>query len=461
MPAVPESLKSRALRAGIWSTALAFAGTALRFGSSLILTRLLVPEVFGIVALSMVLFTVVSLLSDVGMRQSVIYNEKGEDAGFLGTIWGISVVRGMVISVLSGAIALVVYLGQQLSWFATESVYGHPQLPAVLALTGCTAAIGGFKSPKLYVCERRLDLKSPGYIELASQFAGTVVTILLALNWRSVWPIIAGSYVSAVTTVLLSLYWLKGPIGRIGWHREHAREIILFGRWIMLSSITYVIASNSDRLLFGIWFTPEMLAFYALALNIVLSADMVISRPFTSVGAPAFGEMVRRGGEGLRSVFFRFRLPYDLVSVGAAGFLFVAGQLLIDVLYDPRYTAAGRALQIMSFSLLFPRFSVIGTVHTAHGNPQIASWASVIRLVSVLLFIPVGYWLGGHEGAMWAMALHMLPASLFLWWTSRALSLDDVAYELRVLAAWPAGAALGWLAVVVARPPLAALGLSH
>jgi O-antigen/teichoic acid export membrane protein len=212
-------------------------------------------------------------------------------------------------------------------------------------------------------------------------------------------------------------------------------------------------------LLFGIWFTPEMLAFYALALNIVQSADMVISRPFTSVGAPAFGEMVRRGGEGLRSVYFRFRLPYDLATVGAAGFLFVAGQMMIDVLYDPRYTAAGRALQIISFSLLFPRYSVIGTVHAAQGNPQYLSAASVIRLISVLIFIPAGYWMGGYEGAMWAMALHMLPSSFFLWWSSRALKLDDVLFELKMLVAWPVGAALGWLAVLIGRPVLALFGL--
>ncbi|MEY2853799.1 MAG: hypothetical protein RL030_931, partial [Pseudomonadota bacterium] len=257
------------MRAGIWSTALALAGTIMRFASSLIMTRLLVPEVFGVVALSMVLFTVVALLSDVGLRQSIIYNEKGEDPEFLGTIWGISAVRGVVISSLAGLIALVVYSGQNLSWFAAGSVYAHPDLPAVLALTGFTAAVSGLKSPKVYVCERHLDLKSVGYIELMAQFTGTVATILLALQWRSVWPIVAGAYVTAITTVLLSLYWLKGPIGRMRWNRPHAREIILFGRWIMLSSVTYVIASNSDRLLFGIWFTPEMLAFYALALNIV------------------------------------------------------------------------------------------------------------------------------------------------------------------------------------------------
>lgn len=454
MTVLPEGLKTRALRAGVWSTLLGLAATALRFASSLIMTRLLVPDIFGVVALAIVFFTVVNLLSDVGLRQSIIYNKNGENREFLGTAWTISVVRGGVISALSGLLALTVYIGQHQSWFAAGTVYAHPDLPAVMALTGFTALIYGFKSPKFYVCERHLDLKSPGYIELMAQFAGAVATILLTLKWRTVWPIVAGSYVAAIATVLLSFYWLKGPIGRLCWNKAFGSEIVVFGRWIMLSSLAFVIASSSDRILFGFWFSPAILAFYALGLNIVQIADSVVGRPFASVGGPAFGEVVRRGGDGLKQVYYRFRLPYDLATVGIAGFLFSMGQVLIDILYDPRYTDAGHVLQILSFSLLFPRYNLIGMVYGAHGNPKVASWASVIRLVSVLVFVPVGYTVGGFDGALWAMALHMLPGSLFLWWSSRALKLDDLAFEGKVLLAWPAGAAIGWLGVWSLRPVL-------
>ena len=57
-----RSLKDRALRAGMWATLFTIAATGMRFGSSLIMTRLLVPDVFGVVALAGVLFTIIGLL---------------------------------------------------------------------------------------------------------------------------------------------------------------------------------------------------------------------------------------------------------------------------------------------------------------------------------------------------------------------------------------------------------------
>ena len=140
-----------------------------------------------------------------------------------------------------------------------------------------------------------------------------------------------------------------------------------------------------------------------LALNIVTIVEMIISRPFVSVSLSAFSEIARRDTGNLRQAYYRLRLPYDLATVAAAGVLFASGQFLIDVLYDARYATAGHTLQILTFSLLFPRFSLVTSMHAALGRPQIGSWASVIRLISVAVMVPIGQKLGGYEGAMWAI----------------------------------------------------------
>jgi O-antigen/teichoic acid export membrane protein len=172
----------------------------------------------------------------------------------------------------------------------------------------------------------------------------------------------------------------------------------------------------------------------------------------------AFSELARERRDALRKAYFRLRLPFDLTSIAAAGFLFATGQLLIDVLYDERYRTAGRTLQVLSFSLMFPRFNVISTVHAALGHPETGSWASVVRLVSVVLFVPTGYKIWGYEGAIWALALFQVPNSIFLLWRNHKFGLNDLLYEAKMLAAWPAGFALGWVAVQLAPPILALVG---
>jgi O-antigen/teichoic acid export membrane protein len=453
------SLKQRALRAALWSIVIAAGGTVMRFASSMIMTRLLVPEVFGVVALAGVLYAVVSLLSDIGLRQCVIYNERGEEQDFLDTVWSLSSLRGVFIALIASLVAFGIHGAVSIGWFAAGSVYAHPDLPLVLALTALSSLWMGLKSPKLYLLERRLDLKTIGYVELVSQLAGMVVTIGLTFKWRSVWAIVVGSHVTTLTTLILSHFWIPGPIGRLGWDRKAAREIIQYGRWILLSSTAFVIANSGDRLLLGVWISSAMLGFYMLALNIVSAAESIASRPFTEVGMPAFSEVARRGSNDLRQVYFRFRLPYDLVTVAAAGFLFATGQMLVDVVYDDRYKSAGWTLQILSFSLLFPRFGVAATVHASLGQPQTGSWVNIAKLLSVVTFIPLGHALGGYQGAMWAIAFHMLPSVMITFWRNHRFGLNDFMYELKVLFMWPAGFLAGWLGTLVARPILSWIGL--
>jgi O-antigen/teichoic acid export membrane protein len=438
-----RSLKSRTLTAGIWATVLGFAGTAVRFANSLVITRLLVPEVFGVVALAAAFTTVVSLLSDIGLRQYVIYSPRGNDPEVVDTIRTLSVIRGLLIAAISLVLAVAVYIGAGSDVFMERSVYTHPDLPIVLAHFGISAIVLGFKSPKLALLERELDLKSVGAVELIALLGSTVVTLALAWSWRSIWAIVAGVYVNAVITVLLSIFWVDGRIGRFTWNRQIAAEVVRYGRWILLASIAFVLASNADRLLLGNLLSAADLGFYMIALNIVQMFEQIVSKPFTAVALPALSEVARSRSAQMRSGYLKLRLPYDMATITMAGIVFAAGQFIVEFLYDPRYAAAGSILQVLSFSLLFPRFSAIGTAHAALGEPQTETWVSFCKLVSIAICIPIGHAIAGNRGAIWAIALHMIPGALVYLYRNQKHGLNNFAFEAGVLACWPVGYVIG------------------
>ena len=70
------SFRERVLRAGSWSVLAHMLSNVLRLGSSLVMTRLLVPEMFGVMAIATVVTIVVSLLTDVGLRQVIIHSPR-------------------------------------------------------------------------------------------------------------------------------------------------------------------------------------------------------------------------------------------------------------------------------------------------------------------------------------------------------------------------------------------------
>ena len=447
MSATQPSLRRRALTAGLWATLTGFAGIGLRFGSSLIMTRLLVPEAFGILALAIVLSVVIALLSDIGLRQYVIAKDDGNHPAVLGVILSLSAIRGAVIALVTAIVAGVIVLLAHAGVFKPDSVYAHPDMPIVLALMGSTAVILGFKSPNMLLLDRNLDLRKLGYIDLGTQVVVTIASVALAFVWRNVYSMIAGIMIGSVATVVLSIIWVPGPPYRFLWDRRIAGELMRFGRWILLSSLAFVLAQNADRLLLGNWISAVELGLYMVALNLLMSVEQIISRPFVAVALPAFSEVIRRNDGSMRAVYFKTRMPLDLAAVTAAGMLFATGQFIVDVLYDPRYQAAGRTLQVLSFGLFFTRYNLAVAAHNALMEPHVQSWVNVTKLVSIVVLIPIGQAIAGFEGAIWAIALHMAPAMLLTWWHNRRHQLVDIRFELKSVLCWPVGYGVGLLGV--------------
>src|ERR1700722_277242 len=92
------SLKGLAIRGAIW-TLLGF-GTrqVLRLGFNLIVTRLLYPELFGLLSLVYTVVTGLTLFCDLGIAPAVVRDPRGDEAAFLNTAWTMQIVRGIGIA---------------------------------------------------------------------------------------------------------------------------------------------------------------------------------------------------------------------------------------------------------------------------------------------------------------------------------------------------------------------------
>ena len=211
-------LRARVLRAGGWTVAGFALSQAVRFVANLVMTRLLVPEMFGVMAIATMVMYGLALFSDVGLRQSVVQSRRGREAAFLNTAWTIQVARGFVI----WATALVVALGFVVlnAIVPPGSVYADPSLPYVIAVLSVSAIIGGFESTRLLEASRTLSLAGVTQIELASQICGLACMIGWALVDRSIWALVAGALGAAALRTLLSHAWLPGEANRWRWESE-------------------------------------------------------------------------------------------------------------------------------------------------------------------------------------------------------------------------------------------------
>jgi O-antigen/teichoic acid export membrane protein len=442
-PPVHTSLKERAMRAGSW-TVFAFGCTLLlRLGSSLILTRLLAPEAFGLMAIVAAIVTVISLMSDVGIRQAVVASAHGDEPLMLNTAWTMQILRGVLIWSVCCLVALCLYIAGEQSWLTPGSVYASPILPLLLALGTLQSLIFGFDTTKRFTADRRIDQKRIVLIDFYATFITIASSIVLAWFIRSVWAIVIGAFVAAVFTVAAGHLWLPGHRNRLAWDRGFARQIFNFGKWILVSSLLFVLAANGDKLLLGVWVAPTVLGCFAIAQTLAQILEQAFGRVFGQVAAPAFSDVMRNDPHRLREIYLRMRLLFDVLFATGAGLLFAIGPWLVDVMYDPRYADAGTILQALSFSLIFARYGVSGAAYLALQAPHAITVISLVRVIAFYALVPLSYELFGVNGAYWAIALCPAAIAPVVWWYDRRFGLLSWHHEGLTLSAWPVGYLFG------------------
>lgn len=408
------------------------------------MTRLLIPEMFGIAAIAAMVPIILALLSDIGLGQNIVQSRRGEDPTFLNTAWSVQIIRGFLLWAVAILLSAALYMANLGGYVPANSVYASPALPLVIAVTSFSACISGFASTRLFTALRVLDQKRSIQVELAGQVAGLAVMITLGVITRSIWSLVASVLVSSFTTTVLSHVWMSGHPNRIQWDRDALHELLHFGKWIFVSSAVYVLAVNGDRIILGGLVDAHMLGLYAIAAMMVGAVEAGLSKLVSSVSLPAFSEIVRKEPDRLREVYYRLRVPCDLVLLFMAGFLFATGHLIVEMLYDPRYLSAGHMLQVLATSLVIARYGVAHKLYIAMGLPRYEALINSVRLLGLLTCVPLSYYFAGLQGTMWAIALHALPTVFVVFWINAKFDLNDFRREMIVLVALPSGWLCGY-----------------
>lgn len=437
------------MRAGSWTLAGHGLGQAIRLASNLVMTRLLVPEMFGVMAIALTVATILNMLSDLGLRQNIVQSRRGDDPVFLDTAFVVQVARGFLLWLLALGLSLGIYLANHFGIIQPGTVYADPDLPWVIALSSLSAVLTGFQSTKVATAHRTFNQKRIIQIALISQLIALLAMILFALAHQSVWALVTGSLISTLTTTVLTHSWMTGHDNRFRYDRAAFEELLAFGKWVFISSGLYVFAINGDRLLLGAFLDSEMMGLYVIASLFIASIAGTLNKLFFTVSLPALSEVARTDRGRLKSIYNKLCIPGDVLLLFLTGLLFQSGDIIIDLLYDPRYASAGQILQILALSLFAVRYEVARQVYLALGLPQYGTVLSVVRFAALCLLTPALYSFGGTNAVIWGIALHPLAAVPFVYFYNIKLKLNDFRRELLVLPALPAGVMLGWAAKAI------------
>ena len=442
---VAPSLQRRMLRAAAWLVGSNVASQGLRLLSSLVLTRLLLPESFGLMAAVQTLYFALVMFSDLGVWQSVVTHPQGEQPKFLGTAFSVQFARGLLLAAIVALIALGLKLCALYAPFRADTVYADARLPAMVLVFALSALLQGAESMHIATAQRALQTRLITRLELLTQLTGMVVTIACALWTHSVWSLLLGTVSATLARTVLSHTLFDGPAYKPCWDHASLRDIVGFGKWIFLSSLIGFAAANGEKLILGGTLAAADVGVVSIASLLVAAIVGLVGNLNAHLVFPSLSEAQRSGDAAAHQVYTRVQQIADAILGGIAGLSLVLGAWVVRILYDPRYEQAGWMLQLLALGLVAMRYQVLEQMMFARSQPGWVSLSNSLRALSLVLLVPLGYALGGVQGAVLAVV-----ASQFAGWpVALVFKTRQGLMSWQSEAVWPlallAGIALGGL----------------
>lgn len=437
------SLKSRTVSASIWVLVGTVAGAVIRLLSNLVLTRLLFPEAFGLMLMASTVTFIMHMLSDVGIQQSIVRGDHGDDPLYLDTAWSFQMIRGVALWLAACLLAFLLHIAVASGWVPTGSTYADSRLPWVIVVSSIGAVFQGFQATDLASATRKFIVKPVVIMEIATQLVGVVVMAVLAWWMRSVWALVIAGLITTLIYTFLSHVVVHLHRNRLRIDRNFLVELFAFGKWIALSSAVTVFASSGPSLILGALIGPLPLGVFSVAFTLAGALDLALQNLFGRVVLPAMSEVVRNRPDRIAQTFHRLRWRTDPAMLLAGGALYALAPTIIGMLYDARYHDAGPMLQVLSLALIFGRLAVSQQVYLALNEPRYLVVLNVARVISLYVAVPAAFHLYGLNGALVAIALREVITIPFIFWFNARHGLNSFKLELLWLLFWPLGWCLG------------------
>lgn len=376
-----------------WTTGGYGFTQVVRFATNLTLTRLLAPELFGIMVLLTSLRIGIELFSDLGIGQSLIANKNTRDETFYNTAWTMQVIRGLLLSGL-------VLLGLP----ALRAIYDAEALQGVLPVLSVFLIVTGTHSIALTVATKELRTKRIAVYDTVCALAQAGLVIGAVLVSPTIIGLIVGQILGAIFTAAASYFVLPDVRCRFVLNRSAAFELLTFGKWIFLSSIVFFLSSYIDRLVLGKYVTLALLGVYGVARALGDVFAQFGTRLANIIIFPKVAAAEERGLE-LRNRIRKRRLQFLAPILLGIAALIALAEPLIAFLYDPRYILAAEVLPWVGIAAWLAIVNTLNdSVALGVGKPHLSMLGNAAKLIALIVLLPLGVIEAGIVGAAAATA---------------------------------------------------------
>ncbi|WP_417809338.1 lipopolysaccharide biosynthesis protein [Thioclava sp.] len=398
----PEGSLRRSVGRGAVAIALSqILQVGTQMASVMVLSRLLSPTDFGLMAMCAPVVALLAMLQNFGLVQATVQKKdlSISDVNFL--FWvnlGFSLFLAGLLLAFSPLIAIF---------------YGEPRVGPLIAAMSSTIVFSGLGAQQSAILTRRMQF---GRIAMLSVI-GAVTTLAVAIAWAlispSYWAIFAGTFVGTIVATALTWRasgWLPGRPRRA----DEMRALLGFGAGITGFNLTNFLARNLDNIMIGkVWGSVE-LGYYDRAYKLLLFPLRQVSNPLSRVMIPALSRLLDEPHRYRHAYLRVLNLSLLLILPGVAWAAALA-DTLIPFLLGEQWRASAPIFMALGFAgLVQPLNNPAGWLFISQARSKdYMIWGFVTAGIAITAFACGIYW--GALGVAIAYAISEYLKTVPLW----------------------------------------------
>lgn len=273
-----SDLGKKAVKSGALTMMAQLIKIVLQLASIIILSRLLSPDDFGLIAMVVAITSFMQLFRDMGLSTASI--QKGDlTYDQTNALFWLNVAIGTLLTVLTMLCAPLI------SWF-----YERPELQAVLMVLSSTFLISSAGAQHSALMQREMRFRPKVIADIAGAVATLVVSIVMAFYGYGFWALAWGTVIGAIITTVM--YFL-GSKFRPSRPKKTAgmRELVGFGANVTIFELVNYFHRNLDNILIGKVWGAVTLGFYSRAYQMMMLPIASLRQPINSVAYPVLSKL--------------------------------------------------------------------------------------------------------------------------------------------------------------------------
>jgi len=346
-----------------------------------VLTRILSPENFGLVAMATVVTAILQVFVDSGFATVLIQKKSLLPKDTSTAFW------------TSVAISVLLYAALFATAPLLAELFGEPGLTDVLRVMGLGLPISSLSQVPAAILERSFGFRALAVRQVIGNLCGAAVAIPVALLGGGVWALVAQALVTSVASVVV--LW-SSTTWRPRWEYSFSalRQMWSMGVRIIGIGLLDALQQNIDKLIVGAFFSVEVLGYYYLAQRIGTILIELVTTVMSRVTLTTFSKL-QDDLPRLNRIFLQMTFASAAIGVPMFGLVAVLATQIVPFAFGAGWDETVPLLWVLAGGWAFgavmyfdkSAFIAIGRANVAL---SVAVLQNIVGVALVFALLPLG-----------------------------------------------------------------------